>query len=206
MKIYIIETLLVIALIVAFIMSPLQLNFAHYSYTDVSATLSDKDWEGGPYIVKEMSFRNRYFEEGDLSANHNKSELYENLLSHYPSFYTHLNTPENHYISLGDQMELCLDLVSENITQTSSSIYSSEYELRYDVDVRWESMDDHIYSIDDYEITFKGKVDVVGLLSEEYKLSKLREFVFFRIMDTIKEYNNQLGLIIPRDNTNISSR
>lgn len=178
------------ALTLILLVGQVRVYFGWYNYTNVRATIADKNWMGAPYIVKEVNFQNRCFEDGHIFRKPYKWNA-EALLADYPYFMTQLSTPENIYYSDGRFLELCMEIVEEKIDTTHKNWLSQDMVINYKIDVQWEPLVmSRFNSTDDYEIKFSCNFSSVGLGSSEYKKQQIREFVIRRALDSVVEYGD----------------
>lgn len=188
MKLFKIEFLLISAIALFVLVGQVRVNFGWYNYSNIRSTLADKDWMGAPYIVKEVNFQNRCFEDGHLFRKPLKWNADE-ILEDYPFFLTSLSIEDQTYHSDGKLLELCLDIVVESIDTVNQNWFSSDFKIHYKVDVKWEPMFFSRYNpTNDYEIEFTAQLSTTGLGSKKYKRQQIREFVIRRTLDTIVEY------------------
>lgn len=194
MKLLRIELLIVSLVLLFMLVSQVRIYFGWYNYTEIKATLTDKDYMGAPYVVKEVNFQNRCFEDGKIVR---KPLIWEadKILDDYPFFHTTFSFDGIKYTSEGKLIELCIEISKENIDTIHAGLFSNEMILDYEVDVKWSPMSYGTFSeTDDYFIKYNSKFSTAGLGSAEYKRQKIREFVLRRSLDAIEEYgkyNNQ---------------
>ncbi|MDG2449692.1 MAG: hypothetical protein P8M34_08635 [Saprospiraceae bacterium] len=188
MKLLKIEFLCISILALILLLGQVRLHFGWYNYSNIRTTIADKDWMGAPYIVKEVNFQNRCFEDGHIFR---KPFIWdaEQILKDYPFFLTTLKTPEHTYTSDGKLLELCLEIVDQKIDTVKQNWFSYSLQIHYKVDVKWEPMIFSRYSpTEDYEIIFTSDLSTSGIGSKEYKKQQIREFVIRRALDSIVEY------------------
>ena len=190
MKFIKVELFILLTIIVLALLFQYRLSFAWYNYTEVKTTLIDKDWMGAPYIVKEVNFLNRCFEDADLYRGKYKWDALD-ILESYPFLLSKLKRDDDHLISNGDLLELCIEMGEENITLNKVNLFNKEILIDIKFDVQWQPLVPMQFGeTDDYYVHFESKLSLTIFGSLDYSLEKVREFALIKSLDAISEYGS----------------
>jgi len=189
MKIFKIELCILTLILIGVLVSNIKIGLGYYHFHEIQTALFDKDWEGIPdYIVKELHFQDRAYEDADCYMSKYTCDT-EEVISDFPHILlriTHEDYVSNPPIGF---LEVCLDITEENITPSKKKLFSKELELHYVFDVAMNPMIPMwISSKDDYKLEYHSKLTWNGVGSAQYQKEKIREFVLRKCLENLQEY------------------
>jgi len=196
MKIFKLELAVLLVLTIIFSVGKLQINFGLFNFSNIVTTLSNPEWQGAPYIVKELNTINRSFEDGEITFNNSTWDLHSEVLDHYPTFMASIYLGEQQYHSNGKELEVCLTLVDQKHSYINDGLFGKEIKIYQLLD------SDHFFAynpsliMDNYIIEFECNLKFSGLATNAYIEKKIKEFQFLRSLELLKEYtDNHLDLV-----------
>ena len=187
MRIFKIELFVLGILILLFASKNLKLDFALLYFKDISTTLSNPNWQGSPYIIKQLRVRDRSFEDAKLSFNHSKWDPEKDILEHHPLFTTELKTHDGIFYRTGPEYELCLNLFEKKYKKLRNRLLSKEYEINASANISYNSLRNERDATVNHIIQYASQFNVYGLTSKQYRDQKIQQFVLLRMLELMNE-------------------
>ena len=178
----------IVGLLIAF--GQIRINVAQFSYTQVVTSLTNPDWKGAPYIIKQLRTKDRCFEDLNIRFAKKSYISYDNTLKHYPYFMTQISIPEGNYYSHGTEHEICIEFLDQKLSVIKNRFFRKQYDLEILYDVSYFSIRSHINPTYNFEIKFNSSIAIDGLASKLYSKEMMREFSLHKSLELLNEYLN----------------
>ncbi len=148
----------------------IELSAAKLEYSTIQATLYNPDWYGSPYVVKERSSFNRWYEDASIKLLPSEQKELQEVVDDLSDYQYHIHLGEGrHLYASGDSIEICLDHISYELVEMESGLFTASYELTIDSELDYY-VDTHLGILpqDGHAFQMKAKINTSGLTTQEF--------------------------------------
>ena len=174
----------------------IHVNIAEFRYPDIVTTFYDRDWYGGPYVVREQT-NHRFYEDALCETDLQLTPALESIVGRFPYFgFDATLEGSDRILTEGDKLEICINQLVMQIELVEDGWLRKTYNIHMDSDVAVYSYGCEVFiQIHDYAISLDSPVIITGLQSEEYVKQRIQEFYIYRCIYLLKDYYEEwLGL------------